>query len=210
MKIITITSHDLDSMAISSPNILIIMPFINYSKAQETAAILSKRANLEGTIICIDDEKREGIVFIANQIFKQSSSVFVGYVAEDAFPGMNWLNMGFKKLQSSAASLLAFNDGKWQGNLASFGLVKREWAQKNYQGNLFYPFYHSHYADTELTLLAKSDKVFTYEPHSILLEVDFEKEEKKVNHNDRLLFSKRTKTGFDGRIKDLNLLQMFS
>lgn len=210
MKIITITSQDINSQPIETSNILIILPFINYSKAQETAEMLSKRANLDGTIICIDDVKREGFIFIANQMFKQSSGAYVGYVAEDAFPGMNWLNIGLKKLESSSASLLAFNDGKWQGHLASFGLVKREWAQKNYQGDLFYQSYQSHYADTELTLLAKSDKVFAYDPHSILMEVDINKEERKVNQNDKLLFSKRADAGFDGRVKDSALLEMFS
>lgn len=210
MKIITIPSQDIKSTPLDSTNILIILPFIHYSKAQETAKILSKRANLDGTIICVDDVKRAGYVFIANQVFKESSSTYIGYVAEDAFPGMNWLSIGLKKLESSSASLLAFNDGKWQGHLASFGLVKREWAQKNYQGDLFYSSYQSHYADTELTLLAKSDKVFAYDPHSIVMEVDNRKDEKKVNQNDKLLFSRRADTGFDGRVKDLALLQMFS
>ncbi len=210
MKVITISSHEIRSAPKNLSNILIILPFINYLKVKETAEILSKRTNLEGMIVCIDDKKKEGFVSIANRMFKESLSTYIGYVAEDAFPSINWLDIGFKKLQSSSASLLAFNDGKWQGNLASFGLVKREWAEKNYQGNLFYPSYKSHYADTELTLLAKSDKVFAYDPHSILMEIDFNKDEKKVNENDKLLFSKRAESGFEGRVKDPLLLKMFS
>jgi hypothetical protein len=149
-------------------------------------------------------------VAIANLAFKKTNCPIVGYLAEDAFPGRDWLKIGMKKLQSTHASLLAFNDGKWQGNLASFGLVKRKWAEKNYDGNLFYPQYHSHYADTELTLLARAEKLFTYDPHSLVIELDWEKEKKTVNMNDKKLFALRTASGFDGRIIDASLLSIFS
>lgn len=33
------------------------------------------------------------------------------------------------KVLFSAAGLLGFNDGKWQGQLASFGLADRAWAE---------------------------------------------------------------------------------
>jgi len=34
-----------------------------------------------------------------------------------------------KPSQAKQAGLLGFNDGKWQGQLASFGLADRAWAE---------------------------------------------------------------------------------
>jgi hypothetical protein len=210
MKIITLSSHEIESTPLELSNILIIMPFIHPSKAKQTADILSIRANAAGILACVFDQDQEGFVSIANRIFKKTTAPYVAYVAEDAFPGMDWLQIGLQKLLDSEASLLAFNDGKWQGNLAAFGLVKREWAEKNYQGHLFYPHYKKHYADTELTLLAKSDRVFTYDSHSVLIEIDWDKSKKSVDADDRQLFLKRAQGQFDGRILDPILLDMFS
>ena len=210
MKILTLSSTELASASIDYSNVLIFMPFINPKEAKNTAEILSRRANAQGNIICIYDSYKEGFVTIANKAFRQTKSTYVGYLAEDAFPGRNWLNLGLKKIESTSSSLLAFNDGKWQGNLAAFGLVKRVWAANNYQGDLFYPQYKKHYADTELTLLAKEDKVFTYDPHSILIEIDWEKDKKSTEISDKNLFLERSKNGFDGRITNQTLLGIFS
>ena len=210
MKILTLSSNELVLTPLESSNVLIFMPFINPKQAKKTAEILSDRANANGTIVCIYDAKREGFISIANRAFKNSQSPYVGYLAEDAFPGKDWLLIGLNKLNTSSLSLLAFNDGKWFGKLASFGLVERSWAEKNYQGNLFYPAYRKHYADTELTLIATSEKVFTYDPHSIVMEVDWEKSKKTVDEKDRKLFLERVKEGFEGRISDPILMQMFS
>jgi len=210
MKIITLSSREIESAGLETSGTLMVMPFIHPSKAKQTAEILSLQANSDGLIACVFDNHEEGFVSITNRAFKHSKSLYVGYVAEDAFPGRDWLHIALKKLGASEASLLAFNDGKWQGQLAAFGLVKRDWAEKNYQGHLFYPGYTKHYADTELTLLAKSDQLFTYDPHSMLIEVDWDKSKKSVDAIDRALFLKRVVTGFDGRISDPNLLGLFS
>jgi hypothetical protein len=50
-----------------------------------------------------------------------------------------------------------------------------------------------------LTILALSDKNYVYDPNISLIEVDYEKEQKKVHKADRALFAERKQTLFDGR-----------
>ena len=70
---------------------------------------------------------------------KESNYKYVVYTAEDAFPGMNWLKFAHEELETTGKSLLAFNDGKWFGRLAAFGMVRSAWAKTNYaSGNLFF------------------------------------------------------------------------
>ena len=211
MKIITLPSTELGFTSLDSSNILILMPFIHPPVAKKTAETLARRAGIpEATLVCIFDLKREGFVSLVNRAFKSSESPYVVYLAEDAFPGRDWLKIGLDTLIAQKAGLLGFNDGKWQGELAAFGLVERAWAKNNYAGDLFYPQYQQHYADTELTLLARSDKAYAYNPHSMLLEVDWDKDQKSTNASDKVLFQTRVKTGFDKRVDDPSLLEMFS
>ena len=211
MKIMTLPSSELGSTSIDSSNILILMPFIHPPLAKKTAETLARRSGFDdATLACIFDLKREGFVSLINRAFRSSHSPFVVYLAEDAFPGRDWLKIGLDELKTQKASLLGFNDGKWQGELAAFGLVERAWAKNNYAGDLFYPKYHQHYADTELTILARSDRAYAYNPHSMLLEVDWDKDQKPTNAADKALFQTRVRTGFDKRIEDPQLLGMFS
>lgn len=210
MQIITLTSSELGSTPLSSDNVLIFMPFIEPMQAKRTAEALSRRANSPGVIVCIFDEKKEGFIHLVNRAFKLSQSPYVGYLAEDAFPGRAWLKIGLDKLQDTKGALLGFNDGKWHGHLAAFGLVERMWAEKNYAGDLFYPKYHKHYADAELTVLAKNERLFAYDPGSVLIEVDWEKDQKSTYPADKKLFQARAQTGFDGKVTDPQWLEMFS
>ncbi len=210
MKIITLPSSELGSTSIDSSNILIIMPFIHPPVAKKTAETLARRSGFDdATLACVFDLKREGFVPLVNRAFRSSQSPFVAYLAEDAFPGRDWLKIALAEINLKKAGLLGFNDGKWQGELAAFGLVERAWAKNNYAGDLFYPKYQQHYADTELTLLAKNDKAYAYNPHSMLLEVDWDKDQKPTNAADKALFHERVRTGFDKRVEDPALLEMF-
>jgi predicted outer membrane repeat protein len=105
---------------------------------------------------------------------------------------------------------LAFNDGKWFGQLAAFGLVRRSWLQGLYGGALFHPGYNRHYGDTELTLIARQQKRLAYHPHALLIEVDHDKDRRAVDAADRDLFLRRAATGFDNRVVDPALLSSFS
>ena len=210
MKVITIASSELETTSVESLSALIFMPFIHPSLAKRTAETLARRASAEGAVVCIFDQKKEGFVSIMNRAFRSSKSPFVGYVAEDAFPGRDWLKIAIDKLSQGESGLLGFNDGKWRGELAAFGLVKRAWATELYGGDLFYPHYQQHYADTELTLIAREKKAYAYDPHSVLIEVDWEKDQKPTHILDKKLFQERVKSGFDGRVHDPKLLELFS
>lgn len=188
---------------------LIVMPFIDAARAQEAARQLTLRANADGLLLCVHDDEREGFVSIANQAFAMSSHERVGYVAQDAFAGRHWLRMALDVFATRKPGLLAFNDGKWLGELASFGLVDRRWALGNYGGPLFHPGYRSHYADVELTLLARHAGRYAYEANAVLVEIDAEKDVKPVSEQDRDLFLSRRQSGFEGRVKDTALLEKF-
>ncbi len=188
---------------------LMVMPFIDPGRAHRTAQQLVQRADAEGLLLCIHDDLREGFVALVNRAFSSSTHPRVGYVAQDAYAGRGWLQRALEVCALQKPGLFAFNDGKWMGELAGFGLVDREWALGNYQGALFYPGYQSHYADVELTLLAQNDGRFAYEPNCVLIEVDPDKDQKAVNPRDRERFRARQQNGFEERVKNLALLGKF-
>jgi hypothetical protein len=130
-------------------------------------------------------------------------------VAQDAYPGRQWLSRALTALGEDK-SLLGFNDGKWAGALAAFGLVRRSWALQNYQGNLFYEGYSQHYEDVELTLLAMQENVYAYDPNSVLTEVDWGKDRRQVHQADKVLFKQRLQKKLDGRLTSPHLLQLFA
>jgi len=113
-------------------------------------------------------------------------------------------------MKKTGAGLLAFNDGKWTGRMASFGLADRHWLQGIYgPGNLFHAGYRHHYGDVELSLIAREQKRYVYDANAVMIEVDYAKEAKAVDPKDRELFAERKLNGFDGRVKSTELLGMF-
>jgi hypothetical protein len=78
-----------------------------------------------------------------------------------------------------------------------------------YGGAFFHDAYGSHYADTELTLIAREQGRYVYEPNSVLVEADWDKESAGVSASDRALFKARTAAGFDARVHSPQLLQLF-
>lgn len=191
---------------------MIAAPFTDISFMKRCLELASKRSEITipGLLVGIHDTHSEGFIALANRAFEQSDAPFFGYMAQDAFPGRKWLRNALNSVEKTNAGLLGFNDGKWAGALAGFGLVRRSWAVQNYGGPLFNPAYHSHYADAELTLLALNEGKYTYDPEAVLVEVDWEKDQKKVNTDDRALFQLRAASGFDDRIKNPLLLSMFA
>ena len=155
------------------------------------------------------DDAREGFIAIANRAFRQSRSPYFGYVAQDTFAGRAWLRHALVSFRTLATRLIAFNDGKWFGALASYGLARRKWAEQNYGGDFFYPGYKRHYADAELSLLAAQVNGLAYAKDAILLEVDWEKDVRPVEQADRELFRQRSAEGFDGKVKDEALRRRF-
>ena len=184
---------------------LVVMPFIDAEQAHQASQLMASRAGVDGLILAVLDVERAGFVALINAVFLHSKSTYFVYVAQDAFAGRHWLQLGIAALGSDK-HFLGFNDGKWAGAMASFGLVKRAWAQKNYTGELFYPQYQRHYADAELTLLAMNESCYAYDPNSVLIEVDWGKDGNAVYPADRQCFLARQATGFEGRIQNAALL----
>lgn len=196
----------------SSDGVIMVMPFTNAQCAQQAANTMATRANSTGMIWAVLDAQREGFVKVVNTAFAKSSSPWFGYVAQDAFAGRAWLSLALAAL-GEHKHFLGFNDGKWAGTLAGFGLARRSWAQQNYLESgrsFFYPQYVSHYADAELTLLALQAGVYTYEPNSVLVEVDWEKDQARVDEGDRTQFAKRKAHGFDGKVHQTVLLDLIA
>jgi hypothetical protein len=212
-----IESDQLSSRRWSVDGPLMVLPFVDESMAKQAGQLAAKRAGANGLVLGVHDRERKGFVDIVNQVFAASQSPWFGYMAQDAFAGRDWMALALQALHRQRGVLLGFNDGKWQGALASFGLASRSWAANNYlnsdqmqgQGVFFYPQYQRHYADAELTVLAKNAKGYVYEPNSVLVEVDWGKERQVVDVADRALFRQRAALEFDGRVKDQALQGMF-
>jgi hypothetical protein len=170
---------------------------------------MAERSQVPGVLLGIHDDAGWGFIKIINQAFRVTQSPYFGYVAQDAFAGRGWLALALDAMGDRGV-LLGFNDGKWAGALAAFGLAQRQWAQGNYQGDFFYPHYQRHFADAELTLLAMQAGRYVYEPNSVLVEIDWQKDHAKVDAADRRLFRRRQATGFDERVIHPQLRTLFS
>jgi len=191
---------------------LMVMPFTNAELSNQAANVMSERANSPGLIWAILDAQRVGFVQVVNAAFLASQSTWFGYVAQDAFAGRRWLALALEAL-GKQKHFLGFNDGKWAGALAAFGLARRSWALQNYPqkaNTFFYPQYARHYADAELTLLSLQAGVYAYEPNSVLVELDWDKDSASVDEADRLLFTQRKAAQFDGKVLNPVLLDMLA
>jgi len=211
LRIEYLASQDLPRDGLGADaEVVVMMPFTDTSMAKRSAQLLSTRAGaVQGLILCVHDDERIGFVAMANQIFRATRSPLVAYVAQDAYAGRAWLERAVQSL-APHHGLLGFNDGKWFGALAGFGLVRRSWALQNYAGDLFYAQYQQHYEDAELTVIAMQQGAYAYDAESVLIEVDWEKEQKLVHAPDRALYLERAQHGFDGRVMRPELLRLFA
>lgn len=181
-------------------DVVVIVPFIDNERVERLHSILRVRTKLPFTFIGIHDSIRVGYVSCVNSVFAllRKASLVV-YSAEDAFPCRHWLEISKNSLIDSGMGLLAFNDGKWHGALASFGMVSTFWVRDLYYPGLFHAGYKSHAADNELTMLAKAKGKLIYNPNAVMLEVDYTKDfTPKHNVADLDLLCQRVRTGFAG------------
>lgn len=185
------------------------MPSTDEEMANSTADVLVSRAGVPAQVLIVSDDLEQGSAVALNHICQHTVCAAMAYVAQDVFPGRLWLKRALTLLAQSKTGLVAFNDGKWCGEIASYGLLKTQWVRKIYGGGLFFKGYKQHYGDVELSLIARSAGAFSYDPHAVLIEIDPDKDHKSVNESDRELFSNRKLSGFDGKVKDMRLLGMF-
>ncbi|WP_018984655.1 glycosyltransferase family 2 protein [Salinimonas chungwhensis] len=182
-----------------SPLVTVVMPCIDEGLGQRAAHILSSRAGCDATIIIAMDDTKSGFISTLNKVARSSDSRFITYVAQDAFPGREWLKIAIESIETNRAGLLAFNDGKWFGRIASFGLVRKSWIENFYDKEILYSHYKSHKADNEITVLAKLDNSFVYNSDSTLIEVDYNKDKGGSNPTDDEKFKQRFNSQFGGK-----------
>jgi hypothetical protein len=198
------------SLGISGANVA-LMPWLNEGPARTAARVMLHRAGAPLLLVGLQDDLARGSVALLNAAVRQVDSAWITYTAEDAFAGRYWLRYALAQVHTAPQkSLFAFNDGKWFGELAGFGMVRRTWLNTIYGGDLFFPGYRQHYGDTELSMIARQQEALAYHPHAVLVEVDPDKDAKPVNPADRSLFQHRSKSGFDGRVRNLQIATLFA
>lgn len=188
--------------------VLMVMPCVDAAQGHRAATLAAERADTAGLLLVVHDTQRLGFVAVVNAAMRHTQSPWLGYMAQDAFAGRSWLALALGALEREGASLLGFNDGKWHGQLAAFGLARRAWAARVYGGDLFFSGYARHYADAELTLVAREQGVYAYDPASVLVELDWDKDRRAVDAEDRRLFHERKSGGFGGRVHQPALLAL--
>jgi hypothetical protein len=202
LRTIIAKSSDFPGIArMDDENAVLVMPFIDKAQALKAREILCSRARHPGLLVMVEDDLRLGFIMVANIIYCKSSSPFFGYLAQDAYPGEFWLKEAMSTITQSGAGLLPFNDGRFFGTLAVFGLVRRAWLNTIYHNLLFFPGYKSHFGDTELTTIAVMKNQSIFNPNCLLIEVDYEKHNKQNNLDDERLYRVRASTGFNGLIE---------
>lgn len=181
--------------------IAVIMPTTDKVMAQRALDRMQMKAGTLAEYFLIEDFERNGFIATMNDAVHNLDYDYYVYTAQDAYAGEWWLKYALDEMMDKEAGLLAFNDGKWNGNLAAFGMVEKNWMKTNYKGDMFSKYYKSHYADVELTLLAMRDGKFAYNPEAVLVEVDYNKH--GVNEKDRELFNTRKTQLFNSDLQQL-------
>jgi hypothetical protein len=191
--------QELRSIEHSDPTgVTVIMPCIDTGMGTAAAALLAKRAGMRCTILIVEDTLRQGFIRTLNDAAARLSVRYVVYLAQDAYPGRNWLSSAYEVMEQSGHGLLGFNDGKFRGRIAGFGMVRTGWVKTLYGGPILYPGYHSHGADNELTVISRALNQYTYEPDCTLVEIDPESESTPSKREDSKLFRERYVRCFNG------------
>lgn len=196
------------------PKVLCIMPTTNEEMAVTAGNIMRERAGADFDLMIVKDDQRVGFIKIVNEVTRHDKDhEVIIYTAQDVFVGKDWLRNALMDMIVENAGLIGFNDGKWGGKLASFGMVLKDWVKDIYGGNIFHEGYFAHYADTELTQIAKQQGRYHYSETAVMMEIDYQKalgQGKGVVQADKKLYKKRKQTGFNGLVTDEKLLQEFS
>lgn len=180
--------------------IAIIMPCIDPEKGMNTARLLLRRGGIAARVFVVEDTLRQGFIRTLNATAAQLDVKYIVYLAEDAFPGDDWLKIAHADLEQTGKGLVAFNCGKWRGRVAAFGMVRKAWVETLYHGSILYEGYKAHKADNELTVIARVTDQLVYDPDSVLVENDAGKVFKENVPEDKTLFHQRFKAGFDGLV----------
>ncbi len=199
--IVLLDVRDIDHFSYSnSGGVAIVMPCIDTKMGMDAARYLHKRAGMDCLIVVANDTKRQGFIKTLNQVARKTDVEYVVYLAQDAYPGRSWLKTAFDKLEQQQKGVLAFNDGKWDGKIASFGMVRKSWAKMLYGDMILFEGYKAHKADNEITVIAKVMQQYIYDADSVLIEVDYNKDAGGSNPDDDTTFKARFLSGFKGLV----------
>jgi len=196
-------------------DILVVLPATEdyLELARKAAKIHQRRAGIECDVVIVVDKERKGWVATHNWAIDNIKSKYYVYSCCDYFPGRDYLELAFNHLYHLSSSkklkLIAFNDGKWYGQIATAGLIETKYAKSIYGSGLFCNEYQHNYADPELTLIAMTDDCYGYCSDAVLMEVDYEKENKMINKSDQAIYNKRKIKLFDGKV-DAQYREVFS
>jgi hypothetical protein len=169
----------------------VIMPATDLGQAVHSARRMIAMAEVNFQMVIVNDPLRQGFVKTFNQAVKVINPGFVAYVAQDALAGVGWLRLACEALSAEGKSLCGFNDGTFGGRIAQFGLARTAFTYAHYgEGNVFFPGYHTHRADDELTLLASTRNQYVYAQAALLMEVEF-RLRRAENRPDVELFARR-------------------
>lgn len=206
----------------SSSRVLVVIPSKNKTPDKKLESILYGRSGISPDRVFVlhaYDKNLDGYHATFNRAYLDNPGYdYYVYLADDVFPGRNWLRQGLKAMKAKNAGLCIPNDGKWNGELATFGIISQPFIENfghvakidgKYVTVPFNQDYKANFGDMELTVIAKAMGKAVYEPSCVLTEVDFDKDTKKGHPDDRLLFERRLRTGFEGRVRDVPLLESY-
>ena len=117
----------LGSLSVDDVNgVAVVMPCIDLKMGKRTAQLLAKRAGMTCRILVVNDSLRQGFVRTLNDTAARLKVRYVVYLAQDAYPGRDWLRNAHDVMEKSRKALLGFNDGTYKGRIAAFGMVRTE------------------------------------------------------------------------------------
>jgi len=171
-----------------------------YELACKTKRIMEIRAKVPCEVVIQEDVDRIGWVAMHNKMVQELDFDWYLYSCADYFPCRGYLKIALDAAKEHNKKFIGLNDGKWNGNNATVGLIHKSLIPKLYSTRtLFLPQYKFHGADPDITNRAKRLGEFLYVPEAVLMEIDYEKDFKnssRLNPDDVALYKLRESKKF--------------
>lgn len=173
--------------------VTVVMPATDMTQAVLAAQRMMRFAGMPMRMVIVNDVVKQGFIKTINAVSNHLKPEYLAYVAQDALAGKHWLKNAYAQLTTHNKSVCAFNEGRFLGNLAQFGLVKVAFTAQHYGAHhVFHDQYVKHRADDELTLLAKLTNEFVFAKDALLMEVDYSLQ-KAIHQPDLDIYDVRAK-----------------
>lgn len=177
--------------------IIVAIPYIAEDKqlALSNARKCRDLAGINCYVTTIEDTEKIGWVNMHNKMIESINFDYYCYSAADYEPEQDYLLLAINKLEETGKGLCGFNDGKWDGKIATAGVLTRDYYETY---GLFHNGYHSHGADDEITQKALFHDEYVYEPYAVLKEMEYRKKKEFKNYgkDDTELYESRRRNGF--------------